>query len=87
MLAADTLLIIESWDTSRFSSFDRLRGAYLFFGSRSVSENKFLLNRIVLISIYAFSSISSSLLRSSGKNFFESDSTIGSARIYSHVGR
>ena len=68
------------------SSFDLLRDEYLFFGSRSVKENKFLLRRIVFISTYEFSSISSSLFLSSGKNFFDNDSTIGSANIYSQVG-
>ena len=45
------LSVIESWDISLLKSFDRLRIVYLFFGSLSVSANKFLLSLIVLISI------------------------------------
>jgi len=80
------LRLIESCDISLRRSFDLFRIVYLFLGSLSVSANKFLLSLIVLIRVCAFSSISSSLLRSSGKNFLLSDSTIGKAKIYSQVG-
>ena len=73
------MITIESLEISLRSSPDLY--LYLFFGSLSVKENKFLLILIVFIKCVAFSSISSSLLRSSAKNLFERDSTIGNARI------
>ena len=53
---------------------------YLLLGSLSVSENRFLLMRMVFRRSCRSAS-SSSLLRSSGKNFLESASTMGKARI------
>lgn len=65
-------------------SFDRPR--YLLLGNRSVSENRFRLIRIVL-SRLCWSSFSSSLFSSAGKNFLERAWTIGRLRIWSHEGR
>ena len=51
ILIGEELMLIESYDISLLRSFDRLRMVYLFLGSLSVSANKFLLSRIVFISI------------------------------------
>ena len=74
----------------RITSSDRpLYPLYLFFGKRSVNENRFLEILIVLSSAAlsaSFLSISSGLSES-GKNFFDNDSTMGRARTCSQEGR
>ena len=57
------------------------RPLYLFFGSRSVNENKFFERRIVFNMALLSLCVMASMLNDSGKNFLERDSTIGKARI------
>ena len=67
-----------STELFRGRSFERPR--YFDLGNRSVREKRFLLMRIVRSRLY-WSSFSSSLLSSAGKNFLESACTIGKLRI------